>query len=337
MRYTPLGRSGLITSTITLGTMLFGENKARKTPEADAHRIMDHYLDAGGNHLDTANGYAEGRSEEIIGRYLKNGKRQDIILATKVRFPTGTGPNDVGLSRLHIMDSVEASLRRLQTDYIDLLYLHCWDPVTPIEETVRALDDVVRSGKVRYLGISNFKGWQLMKAQGLARHLGYSPFIAAQYQYSLIKRDLEYEFLDLCEAEGIGLLPWGPLGGGFLAGKYSPDQRPTSGRIATTPAHDEESWERRNTEQNWAILEVVDSIAKAHNSTHVAVALAWLLSRSVVPSIIIGPRTEEQLKQNLAAANLALSTEELAQLDAVSEMPELYPYRMIQAYGQRTF
>ena len=189
MKFRPIGRSGLITSSLTLGSMLFGENSDRTTPEAEAGRIMDKYLDTGGNHIDTANVYAEGRSEEIIGRHL-SGRRQRVILATKVRFPMGEDPNQSGLSRLHIIESVNDSLRRLQTDYIDLLYLHCWDPITPIEETLRALDDLVRSGKVRYLGISNFKAWQLMKAQGLAGNAGYSPFIAAQYQYSLVKRDL---------------------------------------------------------------------------------------------------------------------------------------------------
>lgn len=334
MKFRPIGRSGLITSSLTLGSMLFGENSDRTTPEAEAGRIMDKYLDAGGNHIDTANVYAEGRSEEIIGRHL-GGRRQRVILATKVRFPMGEDPNQSGLSRLHIIESVHDSLRRLQTDYIDLLYLHCWDPITPIEETLRALDDLVRSGKVRYLGISNFKAWQLMKAQGLAGSAGYSPFIAAQYQYSLVKRDLEYEFADLCATEGLGLLPWGPLGGGFLSGKYSPDQAPEEGRIATTADHTEESWERRNNERNWRILEVVDEIKAAHNSSHVAVALAWLLSKEIVPSVIIGARTFTQLEQNLDAANLQLNAEEIARLDEVSSLPELYPYRMIEAYGGR--
>ncbi len=335
MKYAAIGRSGLISTNLTLGTMLFGENSERTTPEAEAKRIMDRYFDAGGNHIDTANGYAEGRSEAIIGRHL-GARRQRVILATKVRFPTGEDPNESGLSRLHIIESVNDSLRRLQTDYIDLLYLHCWDPITPIEETLRALDDVVTSGKVRYLGISNFKAWQLMKAQGLSRVAGYTPFIAAQYQYSLIKRDLEYEFIDLCATEGLGILPWGPLGGGFLSGKYSPDQAPTEGRIATMEDHNEESWDRRNKSQNWKVLEVVDEIAKSRNSSHVAVALAWLLAKEIIPSVIIGPRTYAQLEQNLDAAELQLSQEEMARLDEVSQLPELYPYRMIEAYGSRT-
>ncbi|WP_020537545.1 aldo/keto reductase [Lewinella cohaerens] len=334
MKHTPIGRSGLMTSPLTLGSMLFGEKSERTTPEPEAQRIMDHYLATGGNHIDTANVYAEGRSEEIIGRHL-GGKRQQVILSTKVRFPMGEDPNQSGLSRLHIIESVHDSLRRLNTDYIDLLYLHCWDPITPLAETLRALDDLVSSGKVRYLGISNFKAWQLMKAQGMAQQSGYSPFIAAQYQYSLVKRDLEYEFADLCATEGLGLLPWGPLGGGFLSGKYTPDQQPTEGRIATTADHTEESWERRNQAQNWEILAVVDKIAKARNSSHVAVALAWLLHKEIVPSVIIGARTFVQLEQNLEAATLELSTDEMAQLDEVSKLPELYPYRMIEAYGGR--
>lgn len=334
MKYAPIGRSGLITTNLTLGSMLFGENSARTTPEAEAKRIMDRYFDAGGNHIDAANVYAEGRSEEIIGRHL-GGRRQRTILATKVRFPMGDDPNQSGLSRLHIIESVHDSLRRLQTDYIDLLYLHCWDPITPLEETLRALDDIVTSGKVRYLGISNFKAWQLMKAQMITRQEGYAPFVAAQYQYSLVKRDLEYEFADLCASEGLGLLPWGPLGGGFLSGKYAPDQAPTEGRIATTADHTEESWERRNNAQNWDVLKVVDEIANSHNSSHVAVALAWLLAKEIVPSVIIGARTFSQLEQNLDAADLQLNTEEIAKLDEVSQLPELYPYRMIEAYGGR--
>lgn len=334
MQYAPLGRSGLITTNITLGTMLFGEKSERTTPEVEAQRIIDAYLDAGGNHIDTANVYAEGESEAIIGRHLGN-KRKRVILATKARFPMGKDPNAGGLSRLHLIESVEDSLQRLQTDYIDVLYVHAWDPITPLQETLRALDDLVSSGKVRYLGVSNFKAWQLMKSLGLMDQLGYHRFVAAQYQYSLVKRDVEYEFADLCASEGLDLLPWGPLGGGFLSGKYHPDQAPTSGRIATTAGHTEESWDRRNTAQNWAILKEVDRIAKAHDNTHVAVAIAWLLGRAIVPSVLIGPRTFEQLQANLAGGQLVLSQEEHDRLDKASTLPELYPYRMLEAYAKR--
>ncbi|MEL6275572.1 MAG: aldo/keto reductase, partial [Bacteroidota bacterium] len=324
------------TTNLTLGTMLFGEGQKRSTPEEEAKKIMDVYLDYGGNHIDTANGYAAGRSEEIIGRHLK-GRRNGIIIATKVRFPMGEGPNEAGLSRHHVLESIHASLQRLQTDYIDLLYLHAWDPITPIEETLRVLDDLVSSGKVRYLGISNFKAWQLMKAQGLTKMNGYSPFIAAQYQYSLVKRDLEYEFADLLMTEGLGLLPWGPLGGGFLAGKYTPDQKPTEGRIAYSTQEQEENWSRINSERNWRILAVVDRIAKERNTSHPVVAIAWLLSKKVVPSVVLGTRTLDQLEQNLSATSLKLSSEEIQLLDEASSLPELYPYRMIEAYAMREY
>ena len=218
MKYKPIGNSGLITSNLTLGTMIFGEESGRATPENEALKIIDKYFDAGGNHLDTADGYAGGRSEEIVGKSLK-GRRSKTILATKVRFPTSADVNAQGLSRIHIIEGVEASLKRLKTDYIDLLYLHCYDPITPLEETIRTLEDLVRMGKVRYLGLSNFKAWQIMKAQALTGKLNTNPFVAAQYQYSLVKRDIEYEFFDLLKEEGIGLLPWGPLGGGFLTWK----------------------------------------------------------------------------------------------------------------------
>ncbi len=333
MRYQPLGRSGLITSTLTLGTMIFGEQSDRSTPEQEAVRMIDRFIDAGGNHIDTADVYAKGRSEEIVGRAVRD-KRANLIIATKVRFPTSDDPNGVGLSRMHLLSGVEASLKRLQTDYIDLLYVHCWDPLTPIEESLRALDDLVRSGKVRYLGISNFKAWQLMKAQGLCDQLGMNRFIAAQYQYSLVKRDIEYEFFDLFEAEGIGLMPWGALGGGFLTGKYS-KEGPTEGRIATTSEETEESWARRNTEQNWRIVELVHALAAQYDSTSSQIALAWSLSKPILSSVILGVRTMKQLRDNLAAADLQLSATDLAALDEVSRLPELYPYRMIEAYGQR--
>ena len=333
MKYKPIGKSGLISSKLTLGTMIFGERADRSTPKKEALRLIDTYLDAGGNHLDTADVYAEGRSEEIVGEAMKS-RRSELLISTKVRFRTQGHINGDGLSRLHIMEGVHASLGRLQTDYIDLLYLHCWDPITPLEETLRALEDLIRSGKVRYMGISNFKAWQLMKAQGLSTQLNLNRFIAAQYQYSLVKRDLEYEFFDLCESEGIGLLPWGPLGGGFLTGKYT-KEGPVSGRIATTSKETEESWERRNTVQNWQIMEKVQELSRKYGASPSQVALAWILSKEVVSSVIIGVRTHKQLVDNLEAKNVELSAADVAELDDLSTLPELYPYRMIEAYGKR--
>ncbi|MEM8907723.1 MAG: aldo/keto reductase, partial [Bacteroidota bacterium] len=335
MQLKPIGRSGLIGSTLTLGTMIFGEQSNRSTPEKEAIEIINHYLEAGGNHIDTADVYAQGRSEEIVGKALE-GRRQEVIIATKVRFPTGQGPNQQGLSRHHITEGVHQSLRRLKSDYIDLLYVHCWDPITPLTETLRTLEDLIRSGKVRYIGISNFKAWQLMKAQGLCDQFHLNRFIAAQYQYSLVKRDIEYEFFDLMEAEGLGLLPWGPLGGGFLTGKYQREQ-PTTGRISTTADHTEESWDRRNTEQNWAILDLVKQLAEKHQASPTQIAIAWILSKKIVASVILGVRTLAQLQDNLAAQAVQLSSDEIASLDTISALPEWYPYRMIEAYGQRTY
>ncbi|MEM7572117.1 MAG: aldo/keto reductase [Bacteroidota bacterium] len=334
LSYHPIGKSGLISSNLTLGTMIFGEGlSGRSTPEKEALQIIDHYLAAGGNHLDTANGYAEGRSEEIVGKAIK-GRRTEVLVSTKVRFRTHPHPNGEGLSRLHVTEAVNASLKRLQTDYIDLLYLHCYDPITPLEETIRALEDLIRAGKVRYLGISNFKAWQLMKAQALCQQLNTNRFIAAQYQYSLVKRDMEYEFFDLLASEGLGLLPWGPLGGGFLTGKYQ-KSGPSSGRIASSTAEMEESWERRNTDRNWRIIALVQELATKYQTTPSQLAIAWILSKSVVSSIILGVRTMEQLQDNLAASELQLEAADIEALDTVSALPELYPYRMIADYGSR--
>ncbi len=334
MKYRQLGKSGLIVSELALGTMLFGETGARGTAEKEAIDQVHLFLDQGGNHIDCANVYAGGVSEEITGKAI-GGRRDQVVLATKVRFPMSKEVNDQGLSRRHIIASVEASLRRLNTDYLDLLYMHSWDPLTPIEESLRALDDLVKQGKIRYAGVSNFKAWQMMKALGVSKQHSWVGFIAAQYQYSLVKRDLEYEFTDLCESEGVGLVPWGPLGGGFLSGKYRPDERPTEGRISTTADHTEEAWERRSNAQNWAILEQVMTIAAARSMSIPQVALLWVKQQPAVSSVILGARTMAQLKDNLQAQEQSLTGEELQKLNEVSQLPELYPYRMIEAYAQR--
>lgn len=332
MKYRKLGNSGLLVSELALGTMIFGEQSERGTPPDEAERMIHRFLEAGGNHLDVANVYAGGRAEEIVGHAVR-GRREQIVLTTKVRWPMGTGPNDVGLSRYHIQNSVEASLRRLQAETIDVLYMHGWDPLTPLEESLRACDDLVSAGKVRYIGVSNFKAWQVMRALGLSERHGWARFIAAQYQYSLVMRSIETEFLDLCQTEGLGLVPWGPLGGGFLSGKYRPDQRPTSatdGRLAAAPDDWEEAWVRRATEHNWQILAAVDAVAAAHpGSTTSQIALAWLLTRPAVSSVIIGARTLKQLDDNLGAADLLLADDEISRLNDVSASPLSYPYRSI--------
>ena len=234
MKLNKLGRSGLFISELSLGTMTFGDDGPKGTSEQEAINIINTYLDAGGNHLDTANAYNDGHSEEIIANALW-GKRDQVILATKCNFPTEDGLNNVGLSRHNIIRSAEASLKRLKTDYIDIFYMHAQDRYTPIDESLRAFDDLVRSGKVRYIGVSNFQAWRLMRALSVsdAQHL--ERFVAAQYQYSLVKRDVEYEFIDLFEEEGLGLMPWSPLGGGFLSGKYKRGQKPTEadGRLSS--------------------------------------------------------------------------------------------------------
>jgi aryl-alcohol dehydrogenase-like predicted oxidoreductase len=304
MKNNRLGNSGLYVSELSLGTMLFGEESGRSTPEDEAIRMVHAYIDAGGNHIDTANVYAGGRSEEIIAKALDGERRQKVTLATKVRF--GASPETDfggGLSRRVIMTQVEGSLRRLGTDFIDLYYMHGWDPHTPIEESLRAFDDLVRDGKVRYIGVSNFKAWQVMQALGLSDRNGWARFIAGQYQYSLVVRDIEYEYRSLFEAQGIGCMAWGPLGGGFLSGKYQRDQRPTSGRIADSGDELEEAWERRATERNWRTIDAVSQIAAERGVTTPQVALSWLLAQPVVSSVLIGARTMAQFEDNMAAAS----------------------------------
>jgi aryl-alcohol dehydrogenase-like predicted oxidoreductase len=336
MQFKRLGSSGLLVSELALGSMVFGEEGARSTSSAEAEKIIGAYLDAGGNHIDTADVYAGGRSEVILGEALR-GRREDVVLATKVRFGTGPGVHDVGLSRKHIIAGVEASLKRLQTDYIDLLYMHCWDPLTPIHESLRAFDDLVSQGKVRYIGVSNFKAWQLMKALAVSDANGFSRFISAQYQYSLVSRDIESEFIDLLETEGIGLVPWSPLAGGFLSGKYTRDRRPTpdEGRLGSQPDGDEEAWVRRQDERSWEIDRAVREVAESLSNTPAAVALAWVIARPSVASTVIGVRTLEQLESNLAATSLHLPDDVMALLTAASRMDARYPYRFIDSYGRR--
>lgn len=332
MEMRQLGSSGLMVSELSLGTMIFGEETDRSTPADVAEQMIHRYLDAGGNFIDTANVYGDGRSEEIVGQALR-GRRDDVILATKVRFRRGKGPNNIGLSRRHIMKEVENSLRRLQTDVIDLYYAHMWDPITPLDETLRAFDDLVAAGKVRYIGVSNFKAWQLMKALALSDNYGWARPIAAQYQHSLVVRDIEREFVELFLREGVGSVPWGPLGGGFLSGKYRSGESPQGGRLSTAEEGHEEAWQRRDSDRNWRILEVVGEIAEHRQKSYAQIALNWLLSRPEVSSVIIGARTPEQLDDNLGAVDWELSSEELDRLDDVSAPDWGYPYRMMRAEG----
>jgi len=333
-----MGRSGLLVSELALGTMVFGDGGPRGAGPQESAAMIRRYLDAGGNHIDTADVYAGGRSEEIVGEAIA-GIRNRVVLATKVRFSSGEGPNDAGLSRVHIVRGVEQSLRRLRTDHIDLLYMHTWDPLTDLHESLRAFDDLVTAGKVRSIGVSNFKAWQLMKSLGISDGQGRARFVAAQYQHSLVVRDIEREFVDLCETEGIGMVPWSPLGGGFLSGKYRAGHRPadaSEGRLATQPDGDEEAWHRRATERNWAIVEAVEAVAADLGATVPQVAIAWLLTRPAVSSVIIGTRTMTQLEDNLGAAGLDLPGDALATLDEISAPEPGYPYRFMSAYSERT-
>lgn len=337
MEMRQLGNSGLLVSELCLGTMIFGEESERSTPAATAQEMIDRFLDAGGNFIDTANVYADGRSEEIVGEALR-GRRDQAIVATKVRFRRGEGANAIGLSRRHIMQEVENSLRRLQTDYIDLYYAHMWDPVAPLGETLRAFDDLITAGKVRYIGASNFKAWHLMKALCSSEQHGWARFVAAQYQHSLVVRDIEREFSELFLSEGVGSVPWGPLGGGFLSGKYRRGERPAqaeAGRLATTPDKDEEAWHRRSTERNWQIVDAVGEIAESREKSYAQVALRWLLARPEVSSVIVGVRTPEQLEDNLGATGWVLTPEEIDKLNDVSAPEWGYPYRMISVQGAR--
>jgi len=250
MDHRRLGRTGLMVSELCLGCMTFG----RELDEEGSREIIARFLKAGGDFIDTADVYEQGASEEIVGRAIK-GVREDVVLATKVRFPMGDGPNDVGLSRKHIVAGCEASLRRLGTDYIDLYQVHAWDAVTPLEETLSALTDLVRQGKVRYVGVSNFTGWQLMKALYVSELNGFERFVSLQPQYSLVERNIEREVLPACREEGVGVIPWGPLGGGFLSGKYRRgEEPPEDSRIAGAPDEFEEAWTKRSVERNWQVL-----------------------------------------------------------------------------------
>jgi aryl-alcohol dehydrogenase-like predicted oxidoreductase len=325
MEYRRLGRTGVVVSELCLGAMTFG----RELDEMQTKEMIDRFIDAGGNFIDTADVYSRGTSEEFTGQAIK-GRRDDLVLATKVRFPMGSGVNDVGISRKHIMSACEASLRRLATDYIDLYQVHCWDEVTPLEETLSALSDLVRQGKVRYLGISNFTGWQVMKAKHVSEKYGFESFISLQPQYSLVERHIEYELVPVCLDQGLGILPWGPLGGGFLSGKYRKGQAPPEdSRIADATEDMEEAWDRRATERNWEIVQVLGSIAEETGRSYSQIALNWLLARPGVTAPILGARKMEQLEDNLGAAGWTLDDKQLQRLNEASEPPTIYPYGMI--------
>ncbi len=327
MQYRLLGRSGTAVSNLALGTMTFGT----ETDEDGAHAQLYRFLDAGGNLVDTADVYSGGASEELIGRWFaaNPGQRSRIVLATKGRFPMGDGANDLGLSRRHLQIALDASLRRLQTEWVDLYQVHAHDPLTPIDETLRFLDDAVRAGKINYIGLSNFTGWQLQQAVDFADHHNLNRPVTLQPQYNLLAREIEWEIVPASLANGLGLLPWSPLGGGWLTGKYNKEERPTGAtRLGENPDRGVEAYEGRSSRQRtWDVVDAVRAIADDLNSTMARVALAWLSDQPAVTSVILGARTTEQLEDNLLAADLHLSEEQLARLDVASDpQPADYPY-----------
>jgi aryl-alcohol dehydrogenase-like predicted oxidoreductase len=336
MEYRQLGRSGLRVSVLTMGTMTFGGKgnfaMVGNTDVSEARRQVDQCLDAGINLIDTADVYSDGLSEEIVGEVL-DGRRDDVLVATKVRMAMGSGPNDAGLSRQHIISGCEASLRRLRTDHIDLYQVHEWDGQTPLEETLEALDLLVKQGKVRYVGASNYAGWQLLKALGTADRTGTPRFVSQQIYYSLQARDAEYELVPASVDQGLGILVWSPLAGGLLSGKYRRGQEPPAGSRQLSEWNEPPVYDR---EKLYDTVEVLAAIGQDRGVSAAQVALAWTLGRPAVTSLVIGARTAEQLSDNLAAAELKLGDEERRRLDEVSAPTLLYPYwHQVRTAGDR--
>lgn len=327
MDYRPLGRSGCAVSTYGLGTMTFGAEADEKI----SHAQLDRFVEAGGTFVDTADVYAAGASEHIIGRWFASRPSDvtaPIVLATKGRFAVSDDPNGAGLSTRHLTRALEASLARLGLDSVDLYQAHAFDPLTPLEETLRTMDGFVRAGKIRYYGLSNFTGWQLTKAVSIARELGLAEPITLQPQYSLLVREIEWEIVPAALDARLGLLPWSPLGGGWLTGKYHRDERPSGPtRLGDDSSRGMEAWDRRGTQQTWNVIEAVQRIADQGGVSMAEVALAWVHDRPGVTSTILGARTVTQLEMNLKAVGLHLTADETALLDAVSA-PHItdYPY-----------
>ncbi len=325
MNYRFMGRTGMRVSDLCLGAMTFG----RETSESDSHTILDRFIAAGGNFIDTADVYSRGISEEIVGLWLKNQNRDNLVVATKVRFPMGEGPNEVGLSRKHIVAGIEASLRRLQTDYIDLYQVHAWDAITPLEETLSTLDVLVRTGKVRYVGVSNYTGWQLQKAIDMCRRMGWEPFTCLQPQYNLLCRSTEWELVPVCLNEGLGIIPWSPLRGGWLSGKYRRGMAapPEGTRVEIAEKMGwSESWSNYNNEATWRVIDALLVVAEQSGKTPAQVAINWLLQKPGVTAPIIGARTIEQYEANMGSTGWSLTPEQIQTLDTASDAPAPYPY-----------
>ena len=327
MEYRLLGSSGCAVSALALGTLTFGN----ETDQATSFGQLDQFTEAGGTLVDSADVYADGRAEEIIGRWLaaRPGSRELVVLATKGRFPTDESPNGHGLSRRHLSLALEASLRRLNVETIDLYQLHAWDPLTRLEETLRFLDDAVRAGKINYVGLSNFTGWQLQKAVDIAEFRGLSVPVSMQPQYNLLARAVEWEIAPACQAAGLGMLAWSPLASGWLTGKYRRGEpAPAGTRVVENADEGMRIWNQRGqSEQTWQVLDAVRKVAEGHGVSLAQVAIAWLLARPAVSSVILGARSVEQFADNLAAAEVKLTPEETQLLDDASEpvTPD-YPY-----------
>jgi len=330
MKFKQLGKTGVLVSELCLGTMTFGGKGYWKAigqmPEDAVTQLLKSAIDQGINFFDTANAYSEGLAETLLGRGLKNLgiARQTVFIATKVRLRMGEGPNQVGLSKLHIQDSVDDSLNRLGLSHIDMLYIHGVDPITPIEETMRGLEDVVRSGKVRYLGVSNHPAWMVIKANSFAANLGWSKFVASQNFYSIASRDIEREIVPMALSEGISIMPWSPLAGGFLSGKYKRDIK-----TAGDSRRDNFDFPPINKERAFDIIDVMTKIGDRYKVSAARVALAWTKDKPGVTSVIIGAKNQEQLLDNLACTQLQLSQDEIKELDSVSALTPEYPGWMV--------
>jgi aryl-alcohol dehydrogenase-like predicted oxidoreductase len=327
MEYRTLGSSGCAVSSLCLGSMTFGT----ETDEAGAHAQLDRFVEAGGTLVDTADVYSHGVSEQIIGRWFASRPAdvtEPVVLATKGRMPTDDSPNGAGLSARHLTRALDASLGRLGLDAVDLYQVHAYDPLTPLEETLRTLEGFIRAGKIRYYGLSNFTGWQLTKAVYLARAMNVAGPVTLQPQYSLLAREIEWEIVPAVLDTGLGLLPWSPLGGGWLSGKYQRDQRPTGDtRLGDDPNRGMEAYDRRSTDRTWNVIDAVQKVADDRSISMAEVALAWVTDRPAVTSTILGARTLGQLETNLRAAGLHLTDAETVALDAASK-PHVadYPY-----------
>jgi aryl-alcohol dehydrogenase-like predicted oxidoreductase len=334
MKYTFLGQTGMQVSELCLGAMTFG----RESGEEESIKMMDRFFEAGGNFIDTADVYGQGASEEIVGRWLKRKKRDDLVIATKVRFSMSAGVNDLGLSRKHLLSAVENSLRRLQTDSIDLYQVHMWDDAAPLEETLFTLDLLVKSGKVRYIGASNYAAWQLQKAVDTSKFRGWEPFSCLQPLYNLLDRDIEAELVPVCLNEGVGILPWSPLRGGWLSGKY---RRGMDAPIHGTRVEEaekkgwSESWGAYANERTWTVLDALFAVAEETDRSPAQVALRWLMQRPGVTAPILGTRTVVHLETNLGACGWVLSAAQMHRLNEASVMKSGYPLSVIQGNLRR--